>query len=1096
MAAASGDFRALLGTLEVAEIAAENAVETIEQLIRKEYSFTLQRTLPQRFEQALFSAEGHRKKGESQLAYTSRKTTMLRELAVAGLELPDLARGLVMLRDSGLSRNEMDTLYNWAQGDFTYNRVVEMLRNLDRIPQTATMATTRIMYAGEGEQESEGVAWAYPVYPEGENEWPAEDLSGEQGVYLLEDTEGSEAGPLSEEQAQAIYALAQGPTTSRYVQHRREIQDHRLARGFPSKGKGRESGGPAAEKGKKDRSLQALIQRSRCARCGVIGHWARTCRAEVKNETSGGSAGTSTAGKASSSAYATFFVHSDVPPAEENVSSSAEQNMVLYGCVETRVQKVQERSTLCACPFGCCVCSWPVTIWSATATTPATTTTDSSTSSAKTPFLAVLDTGAQSTVCGSARWAEFEATLRGLGLNAVKTESKARGTKGIGEEAKCLGIWNTPIGIGGCNGLMSVTVLEGDIPFLLSVAMQKQFLMQLNLCKFTVVWQRIQRESTLVELSSGHLAVDILEFAGGKWTPPAEQTTFPVCLAIPAHTWIVTTELEMTSSNAVCAAIQTTSSGQLGDEASRTVVGSASAKSHQCEGRGARVGHCQDPDRGPATDALEGSGHQSDSGSGVGSAHPHDQELDATHQPGADDGVVDPLSCTADIRTARGSASTISCDQRTNHGSSPASLDGQASGQGPRIMHPPARTDAQPSEPAHELVHMQGMRSALDSTDVLGASAGGQRPCGVWPLQEQPPEGCSHGVYAMGNQHNTGSRGEHGSHAEKVGEVCRESSRVRRGGASGARWHDRDCQRRRRTDAVCAAKPAGLKVKREWLEQVKQLGQTLHLKAIRKKTRVDQEEHMVWSAHLGLYTSQGMGVTSLSREPEGKAFIDAVHVLAQGLEVSYCAIAMNVMMEGAQVLEHRDARNETGSINAVLQWGDYAGGHLWTSDGSGSKHVMEEKEKWYQFDAKATQHGVSKVQRGIRWSVILYQPGRLQQVTTSIWQELRSLGFPSCKPRVNQVWHECHGGVWFLSWLGTECFLDAKALEEWGYREITPGDCPQLTRVQDQKYAVLLSWADPIEDEKLSRLSRKERKSIEASGFVVETSDIPRPEEQ
>eukprot|EP00971_Amphidinium_carterae_P276831 5494041-Amphidinium_carterae.1 len=78
MAAASGDFRALLGTLEVQEIAADGAVEVIEQLIRKEYSFTLQRTLPQRFEQALFSTEGHRRKGESLLSYTSRKTTMLR----------------------------------------------------------------------------------------------------------------------------------------------------------------------------------------------------------------------------------------------------------------------------------------------------------------------------------------------------------------------------------------------------------------------------------------------------------------------------------------------------------------------------------------------------------------------------------------------------------------------------------------------------------------------------------------------------------------------------------------------------------------------------------------------------------------------------------------------------------------------------------------------------------------------------------------------------------------------------------------------------------------------------------------------------------
>eukprot|EP00971_Amphidinium_carterae_P193109 3832493-Amphidinium_carterae.1 len=131
-------------------------------------------------------------------------------------------------------------------------------------------------------------------------------------------------------------------------------------------------------------------------------------------------------------------------------------------------------------------------------------------------FLAVLDTGAQSTVCGSQRWAEFETKLRGHGLNAVKTESTARGTKGIGGEAKCLGIWNTPIGLGGCNGLMSVTVLEGDAPFLLSIAI-------------------------------GHLAVDILEFANDKWTPPlgppAGQTDFPLCLAIPAHTW-VTTELE------------------------------------------------------------------------------------------------------------------------------------------------------------------------------------------------------------------------------------------------------------------------------------------------------------------------------------------------------------------------------------------------------------------------------------------------------------------------------------------------------------------------------------------------------------------------
>eukprot|EP00971_Amphidinium_carterae_P043125 848194-Amphidinium_carterae.1 len=126
-----------------------------------------------------------------------------------------------------------------------------------------------------------------------EDEWQTDDLAtDEHGVYMLEEaTEAWESGEpdaLSEEQAQAIYAQMQNHPASKYTQHRGEIQGHRLARGFPpsmassSKGKSRGYGGPAAgtEKGKRDRSLQALIKRSRCARCGVIGHWARTCKAE------------------------------------------------------------------------------------------------------------------------------------------------------------------------------------------------------------------------------------------------------------------------------------------------------------------------------------------------------------------------------------------------------------------------------------------------------------------------------------------------------------------------------------------------------------------------------------------------------------------------------------------------------------------------------------------------------------------------------------------------------------------------------------------------------------------------------------------------
>eukprot|EP00971_Amphidinium_carterae_P216136 4290184-Amphidinium_carterae.1 len=68
-----------------------------------------------------------------------------------------------------------------------------------------------------------------------------------------------------------------------------------------------------------------------------------------------------------------------------------------------------------------------------------------------------------------------------------------------------------------------------------------------------------------------------------------------------------------------------------------------------------------------------------------------------------------------------------------------------------------------------------------------------------------------------------------------------------------------------------------------------------------------------------------------------------------------------------------------GSVNAVIQWGDYEGGQLWVSDGHDSRHVLHERERWYLIDARTTQHGVEQVRQGVRWSVILYQPGRLQQ---------------------------------------------------------------------------------------------------------------------
>eukprot|EP00971_Amphidinium_carterae_P064904 1286131-Amphidinium_carterae.1 len=167
---ASGDLRALLSTLEVEELTSENAVERMVSLLETEFQWSLQRTMPQRFEAALFSAAGTRQRQESLLAYTARKATLLRELSNSGLDLPDLAKGLIMLRDAHLGKAELDTIHQWAQGDFAYDKTVTMLRNLDRLPQASTPAYKTVLYDEDEEGlEEEGVDWG--IEAEYEQAW-------------------------------------------------------------------------------------------------------------------------------------------------------------------------------------------------------------------------------------------------------------------------------------------------------------------------------------------------------------------------------------------------------------------------------------------------------------------------------------------------------------------------------------------------------------------------------------------------------------------------------------------------------------------------------------------------------------------------------------------------------------------------------------------------------------------------------------------------------------------------------------------------------------------------------------------------------------
>eukprot|EP00971_Amphidinium_carterae_P138334 2741143-Amphidinium_carterae.1 len=518
----SGDLRTLLGTMELVDITSDGAVSLILKLLRREYAWTLQRALPHKFEQALFSSAGQKQKNESFLSYTARKSTALRELAVAGLELPEAARGLIFLRDAQLSRQEADTMATWLQGDYAGEKVMGFLRNLDRLPGSAGKALTLL---AEEEEEYDTETWQQ----NGLGGDPDEEYWGEvEDETLWQHTEDV----ISEDLAQHIFATmgaAPGKGASGYSQHRAQIQQHRLARGFPASGqttssqKGKKG---AAQKGKgRDRSLQALIARTRCARCGQIGHWAKSCTNPPnsapgstqagKGQSTSANPGQSASRPAGSAAFTAFFIHGDQELSQEHSKPAILQTMAL------------ESPTARPAVWSTSACAEPEEKADIYLHIPANLEEDGE-------FLAVLDTGAQSGVCGEKRWQAFQKQLRKKGLQPILTSLPAAGTRGIGGEARGIGIYNVPVALGKACGIMTVQVIQGDVPFLVSIAFQKAAQMCLDLSENKAEWRALGTVSQIVSLPSGHIAVNILEC--DVWSAPLCPVPINLEGALPKFT--------------------------------------------------------------------------------------------------------------------------------------------------------------------------------------------------------------------------------------------------------------------------------------------------------------------------------------------------------------------------------------------------------------------------------------------------------------------------------------------------------------------------------------------------------------------------------
>ena len=169
-----------------------------------------------------------------------------------------------MYRQASLSENQ-DLRYGaWAQGKYDKKTVISCLRKLDRVADSKKGAATYL------QEEDASAADAMEYYDDEDPQALMVDAD-ENHIYI---EEGDMDRIYSEEEVQLALAT--------YQEVRKAIQMNQKGRKFykgGQSGKGRGSQqGNEYYKNKQRVHIAQLKLRTRCARCGTIGHWARECR--------------------------------------------------------------------------------------------------------------------------------------------------------------------------------------------------------------------------------------------------------------------------------------------------------------------------------------------------------------------------------------------------------------------------------------------------------------------------------------------------------------------------------------------------------------------------------------------------------------------------------------------------------------------------------------------------------------------------------------------------------------------------------------------------------------------------------------------------
>ena len=508
-----GSAKAVADSMSFEELACEKGLDNLMKILKEHYDPHLQVSLPKAFEEAIYGEI--RASRESFSDYVIRCEHNFKELERQGVKLHELVVGYVMFRHANLTDVQEAQMLTWGSGKYDRKTVIENLRKLDKgVFDVKRKNTAYLLDVDEVENEGEPND-ATEVYAQ--NDEVTDSDGDEDYVYIGEDD-------LKEvyDEEHIMEALAT------YQDVRRSLREQKTNRGFYPSGKGSSSAKGGKGRGKgfgkskpvldfKGRSrepmkfgkqgtkvhIDLLKLRTKCARCGAIGHWARECknapdergRASLSNKSPSASV-------SSPSTRSGFFVetsgdHRANVLFAENESVSFMSYLPTFGRVLSSVlNKGKAEQDLRPEP--------PESFVGVTTRAGE----------------GVVDTAAQDGLVGKAALLELTSMLRDYGLQIRWNHKKQAQASGIGGKAKVIGIAEIPVGIAGVNGLLEATVVQENVPLLLPIRMLKQLRAVVDLDGDKLQLKAYGVETSMHPMPSGHMAVSVTEFAPEGWSLP------------------------------------------------------------------------------------------------------------------------------------------------------------------------------------------------------------------------------------------------------------------------------------------------------------------------------------------------------------------------------------------------------------------------------------------------------------------------------------------------------------------------------------------------------------------------------------------------